>query len=75
MNRLIKVKPGTPLTMNPDDNSTFEEWMLRVNNIFERARGISAYDLPDCPYHDWYDARVRPIRAANRALRIAGGEE
>jgi hypothetical protein len=71
----IKVKPGTPLTMNPDDKSTFAEWMLRVDTIFTHARGISVYDLPDCPFHDWYDARVRPIRAANRALRAAGGEE
>lgn len=71
--KTIKVKPGTPMLMNEDDHSTFDEWMKRVDIILYRTRGVSVYDLPDCTFRDWYDARVRPIRAANKALRNAVG--
>jgi hypothetical protein len=73
----IRMKPGTPLKMNPDDQATFDEWMLRVDRILARhLLGCTSADLPDCNYRDWYDNRVRPIRAANKALRNAqGGDE
>ena len=70
----IKVKPSVPQTMDPDDHSTFSEWYAQANRYIERHIGVSLADLPDCPYRDWYDARVRAIRAANRALRRAGAD-
>jgi len=71
----LKVKPGVPETMRPDDNSTFEQWMSRIDRLLWHTRGISAQDLPDCQYRNWYDDRVRPIYAANRALRRATDED
>ena len=71
----IKVKPGVPRLMDAADHSTFGEWMLRIDEILLRWRWVSVYDLPDCPYRDWYDHRVRPIRAANKALKLAGNWE
>jgi hypothetical protein len=71
----IKVRPGVPHKMDTDDNRTFDQWMQAVDLLLSRCRGVSAYDLPDCPYRDWYDDGVRPIRAANRALANFVGEE
>ena len=71
MTTLLKVKKGTPRHMDETDNRSFEAWMTAIDGILTRYRGLSAYDLPDCCYHDWYDARVRPVHAANRALRYA----
>ena len=71
MSILLKVKKGVPQKMDKDDSRSFDQWMSTVDRILVRYRGLSAYDLPDCTYRDWYDARVRPVRAANRALRRA----
>ena len=72
MTILLKVKKGTPRTMDETDNRSFEAWMKAIDSILTRYRGLSAYDLPDCCYRDWYDDRLRPVHAANRALRHAG---
>jgi len=71
----IKVKPGIPQKMDASDASTFEQWMKQIDNYCWRGVGLSVYDLPDCCFRDWYDKRVRAIRAANRALRRAGACE
>lgn len=71
----LKVKAGTPRHLDPDDNPAFERWMQRVDAIVVRAIGLSVYDLPDCCYRDWYEDRVRPVYAAQRALRRAGARE
>ena len=73
MSILLKVKKGVPFCMDADDSRSFEEWMTEVDRLVW-FRGLSVYDLPDCCYRDWYDDRVRPIRAANRALKNAGGD-
>ena len=46
--KAIKVKPGVPQYMDATDRRTFEEWMSAVDK-FVYFRGISVYDLPDCP--------------------------
>mgnify|MGYP001614494459 CR=1 FL=1 len=33
--------------------------------------GASVYDLPDCPFADWYDDGVTPKGAATRAVKLA----
>jgi hypothetical protein len=71
--KVLKVKAGTPHKMDDSDTSTFDEWMARIDRLVY-LRGLSVYDLPDCPFRDWYDKRVRPIRAANKALANAGAE-
>jgi len=70
---LLKVKPGVSQKLDDGDNPTFEEWMKRVDK-FVGYRGLSVYDLPDRRYDIWYANRVRPIRAANRALKNAGAD-
>jgi hypothetical protein len=67
----IKIKAGTPRQMNADDDCTLEFYCQRVDAILRRAVGMSLYDLPDCPISDWYEDRVRPIYAANKALAYA----
>lgn len=50
---------------------TFDEWMKVVDYTVAERTGLSAFDLPDCPYHDWYDDGVRPASAAARAIKNA----
>ena len=69
--KTLKVKQGVPQKMDASDTSTFEQWLAKVDRYVGIACGLSYLDLPDCCYRDWYDARVRPIRAANQALRRA----
>lgn len=70
----IRMRKGTPHLLDINDNPTFEEWMARVYHLLQRTIGLSADDLPDCAWRDWYDGEVRPIRAANKALKAAGGD-
>ena len=73
MGLLLKVKKGVGQKMDASDNRGFEDWMRAVDKLVG-YRGLSVYDLPDCCYRDWYDNRLRPIRAANRALKNAAGD-
>lgn len=50
---------------------TFTEWMILVNDKIDQRIGCEADDLPDCPYHDWYDQDIPPVVAASRAIRNA----
>ncbi len=72
---VIKVKPGTPNKMDSTDARTFEQWMEAVDRVCWLALGLSVHDLPDCLFRDWYDDRVRPVRAAQRAAHNAGAME
>mgnify|MGYP001576480945 CR=1 FL=1 len=67
----INIPAGTPMVMDETDTITFEKWMERVDGLVMRHAGVSVYDLPDCSFHDWYDQRLRPIRAANKTLTMA----
>ena len=71
---MIKVKAGIPKTMDSDDLPTFQTWMDRIDRFISRAAGCSVQDLVDCPFMDWYEARLRPIHAANKALKRSGQE-
>lgn len=70
----IKVKQGVPQRMDVTDHSSFDEWMAKVISVMLRGAGIHPFDLEDMPWHTWYDSRLRPIRAANRALRRTQSE-
>ncbi len=69
--KLLKIKPGIPYELDADDNPTFEEWMQRIDRVVTRAVGLSIHDLPDCTFRDWYEERMRPVWAADAALRRA----
>ena len=49
---------------------TFDQWMAAVNAAL-KSEGLDVRDLPDCPYHDWYDDGVNPKAAARRAIKNA----
>ncbi len=68
----MKIKPGTPRRLDDQDNPSFDEWMSRINRLIEHFHGLSVYDLPDCNYKDWYVSRLRPVWAAQRAIKNAG---
>lgn len=57
-----------------DNNWTFEQWMKLVDRWVARLCGMSFADLPDAPYADWYERGTTPMRAAKRAIRMAGSE-
>lgn len=67
----IKIKQGVPHELDAGDDPTFERWMERVDSVVWRAAGVSVHDLPDCNYRIWYEERLRPVRAAARAVRRA----
>ena len=46
-------------------------WMQAVDEFVWDRAGCSVYDLPDCLYRDWYDARIAPLKAALKAIKRA----
>ena len=70
----IKVKTEVPQTMDEGDNPTFDKWMARIDSVLSKHIGLTSADLDDCRYMDWYEQRLRPIRAANRALKRSGAD-
>ena len=52
---------------------TFDAWLARVNRIIYTLAGLDMDCLPDAPYRDWFDERVKPEVAAKRAVRRARG--
>ena len=49
----------------------FDDWKRAVDDAVGRLTGLSADDLPDVCYRDWYDDDVSPVVAARRAIRNA----
>lgn len=50
----------------------FDEWMEEVSDEVIRISGLSAYDLADMPYADWFNDGMTPDEAANLALDNEG---
>lgn len=50
---------------------TFESWKRSVDLFVGKLCGVSADDLPDAPYRDWYDRGTMPEAAAKKAIRLA----
>lgn len=50
---------------------TFDQWFAEVNTACKAKFGLSISDLPDCPFQDWYAARMTPKGAANKAWKLA----
>lgn len=49
---------------------TFESWLDAVNQVLD-VIGLSIDDLPDCPYHDWFEDGMTAKRAAKEAIKLA----
>lgn len=71
MRMKFKILPGVPYEMDAGDNPTFEKWMNRVDAYVWGGAGVSVHDLPGCDFRIWYEERLRPVRAADRAVRRA----
>lgn len=57
------------------NDTKFESWMKEVNAYVQARIGLTADDLPDCCYRDWFDDGVEPKEAARNAIKAAKGEE
>lgn len=55
----------------PRTKMTFDEWMAAVDAAIVVKVGLGRDDLPDCPYHDWWEDGVTPKGAATKAIRRA----
>jgi hypothetical protein len=49
----------------------FDEWKRKVNAAVEKKAGLSADDLPDVNYSDWYEQGMSPSAAASKAIKSA----
>lgn len=50
---------------------TYKQWFSLVNQAVAGKIGLSAMDLPDCPYRDWFNDGMEPAEAALEAMRNA----
>ena len=48
--------------------SKFAIWMAKVDRAVEAKVGLSARDLADCSYYDWFEDGVSPAAAAKMAI-------
>ncbi len=50
----------------------FDEWMKQLDKAVSDLSGLSAHDLADQPYRDWFDSGYSPEDAAREALKNEG---
>lgn len=50
----------------------FNEWMAAVDDVVEGLIGLTASDLPDCLWRDWFEGGMSAQDAAAQALEEAG---
>ena len=50
---------------------TYQEWKKAINDYLWEEWGVTADDLPDCPYRNWYEEDVPATEAAMVAVRNA----
>ncbi len=55
-------------------DAAFESWMKNVDAAVLSRYGVSVYDLPDCPFRDWYDDGETPEEASVLAVAYADGD-
>lgn len=53
----------------------FKAWMRAVDQKISLKVGLSADDLPDVCYRDWFDDGLSPAKAAARAIRSARDDD
>ena len=49
-----------------------DRWLTKVDKHVQEIAGISVWDLPDCPFADWYEDGFSPWEAAVSALDEGG---
>ncbi len=50
---------------------SYENWSKDLDQQVQALCGMSYQDLPDQPYHDWYDDGKSPKQAARTAVARA----
>lgn len=54
---------------------TFEEWMREIDRLCSVRTGCGVGDLPDCPFSEWFAAKMTPKAAIAKAVRRAKCDE
>lgn len=68
---LTSAEPGGYAAKH-DPEVRFKEWKRQVDLEVQKRCGLSADDLPDCPYREWFDSGVKPASAACKAIKRSG---
>jgi hypothetical protein len=51
---------------------SFEEWMLKVDELMEQSYGVSIHDLPDQLYRDFYEDGMSPAEMVQLVVSEEG---
>jgi hypothetical protein len=69
------MNPKTKPQAQDQSEAAFKKWMSEVDIAVAGRAFVSAYDLPDQPYRDWFEEGLSPDEAAAQALEEAGYED
>jgi hypothetical protein len=72
---LPKPNPQKQNDLPNTSEAAFKKWMAEVDIAVGARAFVSAYDLPDQPYRDWFEEGMPPDEAAVLALEDAGYED
>lgn len=50
---------------------TFEEWMQKIDKLYQRKLGVSVHDMPDEPWRDFYEDGITPEEIMELAVEGA----
>jgi hypothetical protein len=72
---LQKPNPQQQNDVPDTSEAAFKKWMTEVDIAVGARDFVSAYDLPDQSYRDWFEEGLSPDEAAALALKDAGYED
>ena len=55
--------------MEPDDNPTYDGWIVRIDAQLIDITGLTSQDFPDCNLKQLFDKRISPEQAAEHILQ------
>jgi hypothetical protein len=70
-----KSNPQRENDVSDTSEAAFKKWMTEVDIAVAGRAFVSAHDLPDQPYRDWFEEGLSPDEAAALALEDAGYED
>jgi hypothetical protein len=69
---LLKPDPQKQNDVPGTSETAFKKWMAEVDGAVGARAFVSAYDLPDQPYRDWFEDGMSADEAAVAVLVDAG---
>jgi hypothetical protein len=66
------MNPKTKPQAQDQSEAAFKKWMSEVDIAVAGRAFVSAYDLPDQPYRDWFEDGMSADEAAVAVLADAG---